>query len=129
MSIELLAIPAIALIAIILMLLSRRASAGGARKTQERRAEWIDAGGIRVGDSLATWSSIFEVAVITRRSFRGTWFGLEIMSDDVGPILVDGSDGLVEPFLAESYRLPGFDHDNLAANLAANRSRSVCYRR
>lgn len=95
----------------------------------ERRADMIDGIGVHSGDAVATWSSISEVAVVTRRSLRGGWFGLEVLSDDVGLVLVDGSDALVEPFLAESYRLAGFDHSTLANALAETRPRAVCYRR
>ena len=131
MSIEVLAIPAVAVVAVVLIVWSGRAnrSSTGGHGGGERRVDSVGGAGVRAGPDLISWSSISEVAVVTRRTLRGNWFGLELQSDDAGWLLVDGSDGLVEPFLAESHRLPGFDHTALASSLASNRSRAVCYRR
>ncbi len=127
MSIELLAIPAIAIVAVGLILVAGRAGRAGGGG--ERLVDAVDAAGVHAGDSSASWRSISEVAVVTRRTVRGQWYGLELQSDDLGSLLVDGDGGLVEPFLAESHRLAGFDHTAAASGLASNRSRAVCYRR
>lgn len=129
--IELLAILGIALVAVALMVLAGRATRaeGGVAGGSELRIDSVDGSGMRAGDAIATWSSISEVAVVTRRTMGGPWYGLELQSDELGSLLIDGSDGLVEPFLAESYRLAGFDHSTLMSHLASKGTRAVCYRR
>jgi hypothetical protein len=132
-SVELLAVPAIALIAIVLMVLSGRARADrpddrlGGRAAA--RVVAIDDDGLRLDDSVVSWSSIYEVVVVTRRTIRGVWFGLEVGTDDDGIVLVDGADGLVEAFLGESHRLDGFDHATTTAALGSMSGRAVCFRR
>jgi hypothetical protein len=132
-TVELLAIPAIALVAVVLMILSGRNRddqvEGSFGADVENRADAVDGDGIHLDGRITPWPSIYEVVVVTRPSMRGTWFGLEVRADNGPPVLIDGTDGLVEPFLAESYLLPGFDHAAVADALASKRGRRVCFRR
>ncbi len=88
----------------------------------------IDEAGLWVGETLVEWSSIFEITVVTRREFGGTWFGFELRTESAGVIIVERGDGLGEQFLSNSHRFPGFDHVTLAAALQRRRGRAVCYR-
>lgn len=81
------------------------------------------------GDRLVAWSSIFEVAVLTRRELGRTWFGFELLTETHGSLRIDGSSGPGEAFLAEAHRLPGFDHDALMEALTTRQSRIVCFSR
>jgi len=127
-SIELLAIPAIAVVAIALIVVAGRSSDGGGRGGAGR-VDAVDDVGLHVGDTVADWASIFEVAVVTRRELGGSWFGFEVRSETAGELVVDGADGLVEPLLAETHRLPGFNHAAVGDVLGRRRGREVCYRR
>ena len=125
--------PAIAVVAVILMVWAGRASSEqsgpGRGGGSEAKVDAVDAAGLHVGDTVVGWPDVAEVSVVTRRTIRGVWFGLEISAHGTGPLLVDGADGLVEPFLAESHRLAGFDHDAAQVTLAASGARAVCFRR
>ncbi|MGI9599153.1 MAG: hypothetical protein ACR2QK_23520 [Acidimicrobiales bacterium] len=75
------------------------------------------------------WSAIFEITVVTRRELRRTWFGFEIRTESHGLVMLDGSRGPGQAFLAESHRFAGFKHIELSEALKRTGSRAVCYSR
>ncbi len=125
MSVGVLAIVAIVLAAVALMVLVGREqdSETGPSVTA------VVGEGLLMGDGLIPWSSIFEITLLTRRELGRTWFGFEIQSETHGLVLLDGSAGPGESFLAECHRFPGFDHAGLTEALSARSPRLVCYSR
>ncbi len=94
-----------------------------------RRVVDCDAAGLHLDDTVVPWSSVFDVRVSTRRGLGSTWFGFDVLSEEAGALAVDGGSGRGERFLAETHRLPGFDHRALEAALRQHRSGVVCYQR
>ncbi len=120
-----LAIVAIVVVAVLLMNLARREQGSDTGLT----VDGVSPAGLIIGDGLATWESIFEITIVTRRQMGRTWFGFEARSETHGMLLIDGSTGPGEPFLAESHRFPGFDHNGLGEALTTRNARVVCYSR
>lgn len=86
-----------------------------------------DDGGIDVGDELIGWSSLIEVAVVSRREVLRKRFGFELLIEGRGLLLIDGSSPNGEAFLAQTYNLAGFDHPGLIEALRRRHPRTVCY--
>ena len=115
----------IVVIAVLLLIIAgRRAQPGAAQ-----RVDRVEPEGLYAGDSVASWESVFEIAVVTRRALRGVWFGFEIVSETDGALLIDGATDLGQQFLAETYRFSGFDHGALRDILEQPSGRAVCYKR
>ncbi len=92
----------------------------------------IDADGLLIpGDPtfLVPWDDVWEIAVMTRRAIRGTWFGFELRADGHGLLSIDGGNGLGQRFLAEAHRFAGFDHIGVGEALTNRRPRFVCFTR
>jgi len=75
------------------------------------------------------WGSVYRVELIVRPGRRETRFGFRIGSEVGGPVIVPGSAGLGEQFLARCHLLPGFDHDAVRVALTAGKATIVCYNR
>lgn len=119
----------IVVLAIALMVLAGRSG----ESASARSIDAISTHGLHLdGDGdpqVAPWSSVFEITVLTRRELRRTWFGFEIRTEGHGMLLLDGTRGPGEDFLAESHRFAGFNHVELAEALQQRGSRVVCYTR
>lgn len=114
----------IAVIAVLAIIVAGRNAEGADGILVDR----IDEAGLWVGDTPVPWSSIFEITVVTRREFGGTWFGFEVRTESAGVVIVERGEGLGEQFLSNSHRFSGFDHVTLATALQRRRGRAVCYR-
>ncbi|MEL7155963.1 MAG: hypothetical protein AAFN30_05115, partial [Actinomycetota bacterium] len=59
----------------------------------------VEGDGLRLIDDdvpVVPWSDVWEVAVVTRREVRGTWFGFEIRVEGHGLLTLAGPGGLGE---------------------------------
>ncbi len=116
-------IVAIVVIAAALIVLAGRQQ----RPDDAAMVETVDGDGLHLDDRVVGWGSIFEVVLVTRRRVGGLWYGFEISSEDAGLLIIDGSGGLANDFLAQSYRLTGFDHGSVNSALVARVPRTTCY--
>ncbi len=130
---QVLIVAGIVVVAVVLIVLAGRSSE--ANSGRDVRA--VTATGLELApeqesetdDDVVPWSSIFEITVLTRRELRATWFGFEIRTESHGMVLLDGSRGPGQQFLAESYRFAGFKHGELGEALEQRGARVVCYSR
>ena len=101
----------------------------GREPEQGRPVDDVSEAGLHLGDRVVPWGSVFDVRVNTRRSIGRTWFGFDVLTEDAGPLSVDGDGGRGERFLSHSHQLAGFDHEAVQTALTARRSGVVCYNR
>lgn len=123
-----LSIVAVVVVAAVLMArIGRETGPGAGLDVSAVSAEGLHIAGPKMAESTVAWSSVFEISVLTRRELRRTWFGFEIRTESHGLLLLDGSGGPGEAFLAECHRFAGFDHERLAEALTRRGSREICY--
>jgi hypothetical protein len=120
----------VVVVAIVLVMVAGRRNTTGVEPTTA--VIGIDDDGLLVtGDPtfLVPWDDVWEIAVMTRREVRGTWFGFELRVDGYGLLSIDGGNGLGQRFLAETHRFAGFDHTGVGDALTNRRPRFVCFTR
>lgn len=121
---------AVVVVAVVLVMVAGRRTTSGTEPTVT--VIGIDADGlVLAGDPtfVIPWDDVWEIAVITRRAVRGTWFGFELRADGHGLLSIDGGNGLGQRFLTETHRYAGFDHTGVSDALANRRPRLVCFTR
>ncbi|MCP4226319.1 MAG: hypothetical protein GY773_23530 [Actinomycetia bacterium] len=85
--------------------------------------------GLVTHEQTVSWESVYHVELITRRGVRHTWFGFRIRAEVGRELMVDGSAPTGEQFLANAYRLAGFDHGAVTEALTLRKPSVVCYNR
>ncbi len=109
----------------VLMTLAQRSSpSGGATPVSA-----VNELGLVTSERTVAWESIFHVELITRRGVRHTWFGFRIRAEVGGELIVDGPTEAGDQFLANTYRLVGFDHKAVTQALTLRKPTVVCYNR